>query len=93
MNPVNVFPCKKRETMHMKGGNTDELYQGDGRLKMAESLAAQHPDVVKITRKWGRWQHQVDYRRFKANKLRLKPGVVAPPGIDNFGLQCRRVTS
>ena len=59
----------------MNGGNTDELYKGDGRLKMAQSLVAQHPDVVKITHKWGRWQHQVDYRPFKRNKLKLKEGI------------------
>jgi len=75
----------------MKGGNTDELYQGDGRLKMAQSLVAQHPDVTKITWKWGRWQHSVDYRPFKTNKLRLKPGVVIPQGIDNHGMKIIQV--
>jgi len=65
----NTVLAKKVATMLMKGGNTDELYKDDGRLKMAESLRDQHPDVVKITQKWGRWQHQVDYRLFKKNKL------------------------
>ena len=51
--------------MTMKGGNTDELYKDDGRLKMAESLRDQHPDIVTITQKWGRPQHQVDYKVFK----------------------------
>ena len=76
--------------MTMKGGNTDELYQGDGRLKMAQSLQQQHPDVVKIGWKWGRWQHIVDYHPFKNNKLRLKPGTIIEPGVNNFGLVCRR---
>lgn len=65
----NAFLAKKMPTMKMTGGNTDELYQGDGRLKMAESLRDQHPDVVRVTRKWGRWQHHVDYRPFKGNKF------------------------
>lgn len=69
-----VYLIKKETTMKMKGGNTDELYvktdKFDGRLEMAKSLYLQHPDVVKITRKWGRWQHQVDYRPFKHNKLK-----------------------
>ena len=69
----NAFLCDKQATMTMKGGNTDELYRQDkefdGRLEMAKSLARQHPDVTKITRKWGRWQHHVDYRPFKKNKL------------------------
>ena len=76
--------------MTMKGGNTEELYKlnngQDGRLLMAQSLQRQHPDVVKITRKWGRWQHQVDYRPFKGNKLILKPGVIIPEGVNNYGM-------
>lgn len=76
----NQFLADKVQTMTVKGGNTDELYRQDatfdGRLAMARSLQQQHPDVVKIVRKWGRWQHQVDYRPFKANKFRLKPGAV-----------------
>jgi hypothetical protein len=72
--------------MVMKGGNTDDLYQGDGRLKMAQSLQEQHPDVVKITKKWGRWQHQVDYRPFKANKFIPRPGFVEPTESDDYGM-------
>jgi hypothetical protein len=54
---------------------------------MAQSLQRQHPDVVKITRKWGRWQHQVDYRPFKKNRLIRKPGVEIPEGVNNYGMQ------
>lgn len=85
-----AFLAEKAATMSMKGGNTDELYQGDGRLKMAQSLQQQHPDVTKIAWKWGRWQHVVNYRPFKGNKLRLKPGMVVPKGVNNFGLVCKQ---
>ena len=72
----NAFLCKKAPTMTVKGGNTDELYRTeegfDGRKVMAESLQRQHPDVVTVTRKWGRWQHQVDYRKFRSNRLKRK---------------------
>ena len=82
-----TFLAKKSVTMTMKGGNTEDLYLiEDGRLKMAQSLQRQHPDVTKITRKWGRWQHQVDYRPFKGNRLIKKPGVVIPEGVNNFGM-------
>lgn len=73
---TNAFVCKKVSTMKMKGGNTDELYALDGRLKMAQSLQQQHPDVVKIIRRFGRWQHLVNFRPFKRNQLKLKPGVI-----------------
>ena len=68
-----AFLCDKQATMTMRGGNTEQLYRGDGRLRMAQSLQRQHPDVVKIGRKWGRWQHMVDYRGFACNRLRPIP--------------------
>jgi hypothetical protein len=82
----NIFLAKKRPTMTNRGGNTEELYKGDGRLKMAESLHEQHPDVATITWKWGRWQHQVDYSGFKRNALKLRPGVVIPEGVNNYNM-------
>jgi len=83
----NAFLAMKSTTMTMKGGNTDELYKDGGRMKMAESLRDQHPDVVKITRKWKRWQHHVDYYQFRRNRLILKFGVVLPEAPDNFGME------
>lgn len=86
-----AFLADKTATMTMRGGNTDELYkqndQVDGRLEMAKSLQRQHPDVVKITRKWGRWQHQVDYRPFKNNKLIKRKNVEIPKGVNNYGMK------
>jgi hypothetical protein len=68
-----AFLCTKSATMTMKGGNTDELYKHDegfdGRLEMAQSLQRQHPDIVKVVRKYNRWQHSVDYTGFKKNRL------------------------
>lgn len=83
----NAFLADKQATMTMKGGNTDELYKDDGRLKMAESLRDQHPDIVTITKKFQRWQHHVDYSGFKKNTLILKPGVEIPEGIENYGME------
>lgn len=88
---IQIFLAKKVTTMTMKGGNTDELYQGDGRLKMAQSLQQQHPDVTKIAWKWGRWQHQVDYRPFKGNRPILRKGVVIPDEPNNYGMKLVKV--
>ncbi len=82
-----AFLADKIETMRVSGGNTDALYQGDGRLKMAQQLQRYHPDVVKVVYKWGRWQHQVDYRPFKGNKLKLREGVEVPQGVNNYGMR------
>jgi len=87
----NAFLCDKTTTLKMKGGNTDELYAGDGRLKMAESLQEQHPDVVTISKKFGRPHHHVDYRPFKKNKL-IKRNISIPRGIDNYGMKMIRLT-
>lgn len=83
----NAFLCEKVATMRKKGGNTDELYKGDGRLQMALSLQEQHPDIVKVTEKWDRAQHHVDYSHFKRQKLKRKEGVIVPQGVNNFGME------
>lgn len=82
-----AFLADKMATLTMKGGNTEELYAGDGRLKMAQSLQEQHPDVAKISFKWGRWQHVVDYKPFKANKLRLRRDIIIPEGTNEFSMK------
>ena len=87
-----AFLCDKAATMTCKGGNTEDLYEiEDGRLKMAQSLVDQHPDIVTITEKWGRKQHQVDYSQFKRNKLIKKPGIVIPKGVNNYGMILKKI--
>ena len=46
------FYKKKLHTMTLKGGNTDELYKDDGRLKMAQSLVDQH-HICTVSWKFG----------------------------------------
>jgi hypothetical protein len=87
----NAFLAKKMPTLTMKGGNTDELYQGDGRLKMAQSLVAQHPDVTKIVWKWGWWQPEVDYRPFKSNRLILRPDALIADQPKDYGVNLVRL--
>ena len=82
----NAFYANKNATMRMKGGNTDQLYQGDGRLRMALSLQEQHPDCVQVKRRWGRWQHVVDYSRFRYNRPRLRPDFVMPTEPNEYGM-------
>lgn len=88
----NAFLGDKATTMKMRGGNTDTIYNtGDQRREFAESLVRQHPDVARVVWKFGRWHHQVDYRPFKNNKLIRKPGVIVPPGINDYGMKLVRV--
>lgn len=92
----NAFLCGKMATMTMKGGNTEEVYaknqqEFDNRRTFAESLKAQHPDVVEITMKWGRWHHHVDYSVFR-HQLKLKDGLVIPKCVNEYGMTFRRGT-
>ena len=93
----NAFLQDKTTTMRNTGGNTTELYDGDGkqagrntdtdgRKKMAESLQAQHPDIVKVAWKFNRWQHSVNYKSFAKNAL-LKVDSAATDIVHEYGLK------
>ena len=83
----NAFLCGKVTSMRMKGGNTDSVYaETDNRLEFAQSLVDQHPDVAKVTKKFGRWHHHVNYKPFKSNSLKLVEGFVIPKGHNNYGM-------
>lgn len=81
----NAFLQYKMTTQSVKGGNTTELY-GEGTLPKSEMLVALHPDVSRLVWKFGRVHHHVDYRRFKVNRLRRKPGIQILEGIDDYGM-------
>jgi hypothetical protein len=68
----DIFCISKMRTMTMKGGNSDELYKGDGRLRMANSLKMQHPNHVRVVWKFNRWQHSVNWGVFKQKLLPRK---------------------
>jgi len=83
----NAFLIGKRATMTQGGGNTDSIYnEGDNRLAFAQSLADQHPDVVKVSKRCGRWHHVVDYRPFSKNKLIRNNNYQYTDTINNYGM-------
>ena len=45
-----------------------------------------HPDVSRLTWKYKRWHHYVNYRPFRKNRLRLKPGIVIPSEPNEYGM-------
>lgn len=86
----NQFLIGKRATMSQKGGNTDSIYnEGDNRLAFAQSLANQHPDCVKVTKKFGRWHHQVNYKPFRFNALKRVKNYdkIVKKGINNYNMK------
>jgi hypothetical protein len=100
---LNAFMANKLRTMAMGGGNTESLYaigeqesetDTEGRLVMAQMLADAWPggDLVKIHRRFGRWQHSVNWGRFERQRLvyreDLPPGNVERlPEVDEYGLR------
>jgi hypothetical protein len=71
---IDAFAIEKKVSMSMRGGNTDELYAGDGRLRMARDLERAWPGVVRVDRRYGRPQHVVNWHKFDT-PLRLRSGV------------------
>lgn len=99
---LNAFMANKLRTMAMGGGNTESLYRTeggsgrtdtDGRFQMAAVLADQWPGLVTIRRRFGRYQHVVNWGRFDSQLLRLREGVdlSALPPVDEYGLRLRAV--
>ena len=87
-----AFLCDKVGTLKMKGGNTDNVYiDGDKRLNFAKSLNKQHPDIAKIVWRYNRWHHEVNYGKFKKNKLRRKKDLVFNNKINNYGMKLIKV--
>jgi hypothetical protein len=51
---------KKHGTQQIAGGNTDTVYGSDqDRRKFAESLCAQHPEDVRVVKRYGRYHHEI----------------------------------
>lgn len=90
----NAFVIKKLRTMTMTGGNTDQLYQGDGRLKMARSLERMWPGVVETKRRFGRPQHVVNWKKFR-NPLKRRTDIdweaLENAGSNDYGMVLKRV--
>lgn len=91
---VNAFMFDKVPTMTVRGGNTADLYQGDGRLRMARSLEREWPGVVTTERRFRRPQHVVkgSWRAFDTPLIR-RPDVdlSALPAVDEYGANLRAV--
>lgn len=80
----NLFLQKKRTTQRLDGGNTENLYAKEGTYPKSAMLKRKHPEVTDLTRKWGRWHHEVDYTPFKKNKLKRKDNPNVDTGDYNY---------
>ena len=97
----NAFLQGKIATQTVKGGNTEEFYHKEnaehinkehynplGTLNKSQMLVDMHPDVAKLSWKYNRWHHHVDYSGFTQEPI-LKEGVDLSkmPKVDNYGMR------
>jgi hypothetical protein len=82
----NAFLQSKMRTQTVKGGNTEEFYAKEGTRAKSEMLVAMHPDVTRLTWKFQRIHHEINYRPFQRTQLVLKEGLTLPEGVDNYGM-------
>lgn len=87
---LNAFTQYKLPTMTVPGGNTADLYQDDGRLRMARALERKWPGVVRVDRRFQRPQHIVQWSKFKQPLVRRADvdfDALAP--VDEYGLELK----
>jgi len=90
----NSFLQDKVATLTMRGGNTSSIYAEDPeRYQFANSLHEQHPDCVKIVRRFNRWHHLINLNKFKGNELKMRDDILIPEGVNNYGMVLRNEQS
>jgi hypothetical protein len=87
----NAFLQYKLTTQTVKGGNMADFYAKEGTDAKSRMQVAMHPDVSELVFRFGRVHHYVDYSQFKKNVLVLKPDIEIPKGIDNYGMNLKKV--
>jgi TET-Associated Glycosyltransferase len=83
----NAFLQFKEGTQTSSGGCNTDFYSKEGTLPKSQMQVKLHPDVSRLTFKFGRWHHHVDYRPFRGNRLKLKPGITIPDQPDDYGMK------
>jgi hypothetical protein len=82
-----AFLQMKMATQTLKGGNTDEFYVKEGTRFKSEMQVRLHPDVSRLTWRFGRIHHFVDYTPFKKNMLKRKKEVILPEEKNEYGMR------
>lgn len=89
----NAFLQEKLRTQLIAGGNTAEFYQKEGTLPKSKMLVQLHPDVARLTWKFQRWHHEVDYKPFKKNLLQRHKDISLAAKPNDYGLELKKVSN
>lgn len=66
---------------------SDTGYNSLGTANKSQMLVDMHPDVARISWRYGRWHHYVDYSPFKKNMLKFRENYVPMTGNNEYGLK------
>jgi predicted DsbA family dithiol-disulfide isomerase len=86
----NALLIDKTGTGRNNGGNEDIYNETNNRKEFAEALQLLHPDIVKVTWKFNRWHHDVNYKIFK-QKLQIKESIILKDIINNYGMELKKI--
>jgi hypothetical protein len=88
----NAYLQGKSATQTVKGGNTEEVYNADS-MDYSDTtydktmvLKQLHPEHVRVTKRYGRWHHHVDYSVFP-QRLQFNDDFEMPSGYNNYGMK------
>lgn len=99
---IYAFLCGKLKTGSVKGGNTDEIYNGykdDSAYNKSKMLYEMHPDCVELIERYGRAHHFVNLDKIvnkhtgmpaRQNRLIIKKDAIIKNKIDNYGMNLYR---
>jgi len=82
----NAFLQNKLTTQSVAGGCNAEFYEKEGTGPKSEMQVRLHPDISRLTERFGRIHHYVDYSVFEHNIPKLKADVQLKSGVDNYGM-------
>lgn len=80
-----VFCADKIQTQRVKGGNNEIFYKDIGTELKSKMIADLHSDVCKVSVKFHRIHHEVNYKIF-TQKLHFRDGYEPKPGVNNYGM-------
>jgi hypothetical protein len=87
----NAMLQEKVTTQVLRGGNSEEFYDKEGTLPKSQMQVDVHPDVSRLTFRFGRIHHHVDYTPFKKLKLIKKKNIKIKKDIDNYGMELKKI--
>lgn len=87
----NAMLQEKVTTQVLRGGNSEEFYDKEGTLPKSQMQVDVHPDVSKLTFRFGRIHHHVDYTPFKKTKLIKKQNITIKKDVDNYGMELKKI--